>query len=446
MTFAANHDSPDIPPASAGAARRRGVLALRGRALAVAAAAALTLTACLGPSGGARVGQADASGDGTLRIGLLLDNTGAQAFLNAPQLAAAKLAVKEINAAGGHKGKPVELLPATVSGDTESQANALAAAKADVVIGPTDSSRAPRAIDVLSGARIALISPANTAGGLSTYDSGGYYFRTSAADVAQAPVLVKLAKDGGAASLAVVFEEGAYGKDVSAAVAAAAKEAGLGTATVAGFVPGQAQQAAAAAKAAGTDAVVLVARAGAQGAIAELNNAGLAGKKLILSDGAVNQYGPGLGASALDGTRGILPGNFASAHFQGELVSVDPELKDMTFAAETYDAVNLAAVAAAAAQDDAGTSIAGSLIAVSGGTVPASEGRAPSGEAVVCKNYQECLDAVRAGNRPDYDGESGPIRFDANGDVTAANYVLYTFGPDNTAVRTGSETSSSHGT
>ena len=53
----------------------------------------------------------EASGDGTLRIGLILDNTGRRHFLNAPQLAAAKLAVKEINAAGGHKGRPVELLP-----------------------------------------------------------------------------------------------------------------------------------------------------------------------------------------------------------------------------------------------------------------------------------------------------------------------------------------------
>ena len=314
--------------------------------------------------------QADASGDGTLRIGLILDNTGAQNFLNAPQLAAAKLAVKEINAAGGHKGKPVELLPETVSGDTAAQAKALVAAKADVVIGPTDSSRAPAAIDVLSNAKVAMISPANTASGLSSYESDGYYFRTSAADIAQAPVLVKLAKDGGAATIAVVYEEGSYGKDVSNAVAAAAKESGLGPVAVAGFTPGQAQQAAAAAKAAAPDAVVLVSRAGAQGAIAELNNAGLAGKKLILSDGAVNQYGSGLGSSALDGARGILPGTFASAHFQGELVSVDPELKDMTFAAETYDAVNLAAIAAAAAQDDAGTSIAASLIAVSGGNGP----------------------------------------------------------------------------
>lgn len=411
----------------------------------MAAAAALTTTACLGPTGGARVEPADASGDGTLRIGLILDNTGPQGFLNAPQLAAAKLAVKEINAAGGHKGKPVELLPETISADTAAQAKALVAAKADVVIGPTDSSRAPAAIDVLANARIAIISPANAASGLSSYESGGFYFRTSAADIAQAPVLVKLAKDGGAATLAVMYEEGSYGKDVSTAVAAAAQQSGLGPVTVAGFAPGQAQQAAAAVKAAAPDAVVLVSRAGAQGAIAELNNAGVAGAKFILSDGAVNQYGPGLGSSALGGARGILPGTFASAHFQGELVSVDPELADMTFAAETYDAVNLAALAAAAAEDDAGASVAASLIAVSGGTVRTSGGSGPSGESAPCTSYRECLDALRAGKQPDYDGESGRIGFDANGDVSSANYVVYTYGADNTATMSGSETAGSTG-
>ena len=208
------------------AGRLEGTLPL-GRALAAGTVAALALTGCLGPAGSARVASADASGDGTLRIGLILDNTGRQNFLNAPQLAAAKLAVKEINAAGGHKGKPVELLPETISTDTAAQAKALVAAKADVVIGPTDSSRAPAAIDVLANAKVAVISPANSAGALSNYKSGGYYFRTSAADIAQASVLAKLAKDGGAKTLAVVHEEGDYGKDVAAAVAGAAKQSGL---------------------------------------------------------------------------------------------------------------------------------------------------------------------------------------------------------------------------
>lgn len=416
-----------------------------GRALAAATVTALALTGCLGPAGSARVASADASGDGTLRIGLILDNTGRQNFLNAPQLAAAQLAVRDINAAGGHKGKPVELLPETISTDTAAQAKALVAAKADVVIGPTDSSRAPAAIDVLSNAKVALISPANSASGLSNYKSGGYYFRTAAADVAQASVLAKLAKDGGAKTLAVLHEAGDYGKDVAAAVDSAAKQSGMDTVADAEFKPGQAQQAAAAAKAANPDAVVLVARDGAQGAIAELNNAGLAGKKLVLSDGAVNQYGSGLGARALDGARGILPGVFPSAAFQADLVAVDPGLKDMTFAAETYDAVILAAVAAAAAEDDAGTSIAASLVPVSGGAAAADGQAASPAASKVCTSYRDCEDALRAGQRPDYDGQSGRISFDSHGDITQANYVVYTYGEDNMAKMSGTETASSNG-
>lgn len=410
--------------------------------LVLLAGTALVLAGCSGQSGNARVDAVDAAGDGTLRIGLILDNTGRQSFLNASQLAAAKLAVQEINAAGGHKGKPVELLPAKISEDTTAQAKELVAAQADVVIGPTDSSRAPGAIDVLSQAKVAIISPANAAHGLTRYRSGGYYFRTSAADVAQAPVLVKLAKDRGARTIAILHEDGMYGKDVSVAVAAGAKAAGLGTVAEAVFTAGQARQAAAAAKAAGPDAVILVARAGAQGAIAELNNQGLAGSKLILSDGAINQYGSALGSKALEGARGILPGVFPSAHFQGELVAVDPGLKDMTFAAETYDAVNLAAIAAAAAQDDAGSSIAGRLMAVSGRH---GAGAVPTGSVKPCNTYQECADAINAGKTADYDGESGPIGFDSNGDITTANYMVFTYAADNRARMSGSETASRSG-
>ncbi|MFF2030801.1 ABC transporter substrate-binding protein [Arthrobacter sp. NPDC058192] len=417
-----------------------------GRALAAATAAALALTGCLGPGGSARVSSAEASGDGTLRIGLILDNTGPQNFLNAPQLAAAKLAVQDINAAGGHKGKPVELLPETISTDTAAQARDLAAAKADAVIGPTDSSRAPAAIDVLANAKVAVISPANTAAALSNYKSNGYYFRTAASDIAQASVLAKLAKDAGAKTVAVLHEEGGYGKELGAAVADAAKQSGLDAVADAKFTPGQEQQAVEAVKAANPDAVVLVAREGAQGAIAELNNAGLAGKKLILSDGAVSRYGSGLGTQALDGTRAILPGVFPSAAFQADLVGVDPGLKDMVFAAETYDAVILAALAAAAAEDDAGTSIAANLVAVSGGAAAAG---GPGGQAAsqaatkVCTSYKDCVEALRAGQRPDYDGRSGRINFDAHGDITEANYVVYSYGADNLATMTGTETATS---
>lgn len=401
-----------------------------------AAALLLALAGCAGAAGGnARVDTVEASGDGTLRIGLLLDNTGEQSFLNDAQRAAAEVAVKDINAAGGHKGKPVELIIGAGE-DTRAQAKNLVDRKADVVIGPTDSSHAPAAIDVLSAARTPLISPANSAGALSTYKSGGYYFRTAPTDVAQASVLVKLAKDGGAKNIAVVHQDSAYGTDVSAAVAGAASAAGLETVSTSSFKPGAAQKAAAAARAANPDAVVLIAREGAQGALAELNNAGLSGSKLILSDGAFAQYGSGLGSKALDGARAVVPGVFASAAFEARLLEVSPGLKDLSFAAEAYDAVNLAALAAAAADDDAGRSIAANLIAVSGGT---SGGQDTGQPGKACLSYADCLAVMKTGAKINYDGESGPVAFDSHGDITTANFMVFTYGADNRAVRTGRE-------
>ncbi|MDT0195394.1 ABC transporter substrate-binding protein [Arthrobacter sp. AB6] len=412
-------------------------------AFAAALCSTLALTACSGVTGNARVETAEASGDGALRIGLILDNAGQSSFLNAPQAAAAKLAVKEINAAGGHKGRPVELLPYEAGQNTAAQAQALVQAKADVVIGPTDSSHAKAAVDILSRARTPMISPANTAAGLSSIPSGGYYFRTAAADVAQGPVLAKLAKDAGASTVFVMFQEGAYGTDVSAAVADSAEQAGLDVVATVGFKPGEAGSAAAAARGAEPAAVILVARDGAQGALAELNNAALAGSKIILSEGAFGRYASKLGTKALEGARAVVPGELPSAAFQERLLGIDPGLKDVSFAAETYDAVTLAALAAAKAEDDSGRSIAANLVAVSGGTAAGAAGAA-GGAATApgppCPGYRECLAVKASGAGIDYDGESGPVAFDANGDITSATFTVFTYGADNNPTPTGRET------
>ncbi|MDQ0665662.1 neutral amino acid transport system substrate-binding protein [Arthrobacter ulcerisalmonis] len=415
-------------------------------ALAVSLGAVLAVTACSGTGGNARVDAPEASGDGVLRVGLILDSTGDTAFLNAPQLAAAKLAIKDINAAGGHKGRPVELLPVRQDQETAEQANTLAAAKADVVIGPTDSSHAAAAVDVLSNARIPLISPANTAAGLSGMASGGYYFRTAAADVAEGPVLAKLAKDAGAATISVLHQEGSYGKDLSAAVTEAAQQSGLTVLPGAGFKPGNAAEGARSAGKAKPDAVVLIAREGAQGALAELNNAGISGSRIILSDGAFARYGSRLASRVLDGARAVVPGQLPTAAFQEKLLGVDPSLEDVSYAAETYDAVTLAALAAAKAQDDAGPSIAANLIPVSGGAV--SGGTAATGTgapAAPCRTYKECLGGLASGPHVNYDGESGPVAFDSHGDITTAVFSVFTYGPDNNPSPTGRETAGQSG-
>src|SRR4051812_3994735 len=81
------------------------------RALAVVAAASISLTACGSDkkSDATPLASASASSasDGALKLGTLLPDTGNLAFSGPPDLAAVKLAVKEINAAGGVLGNDV---------------------------------------------------------------------------------------------------------------------------------------------------------------------------------------------------------------------------------------------------------------------------------------------------------------------------------------------------
>ncbi|MDQ4503196.1 ABC transporter substrate-binding protein [Sinomonas sp. ASV322] len=415
------------------------VHALRRTRAAVAVAAALALAGCAaGVSGNARLAQTEASGDGVLRIGMLLDNVGGQAYLNEAQRAAVQLAVQQANAVGGHKGRPIEFIAPTPSTDTAAAARRLVDAKADVVIGPTDSSHAPAAIDVLDKAKTVLISPANLDDALSAYPSGGYYFRTAPTESAEGAALVALAKAGEASSVAVLREKGSYGSAVGGATSAAAKAAGLAEKGSGEFTGHDARAAAASALAAGADAVIVVARDDPQAVLAQVHDGGVPGSKIILSDALVAPYGTGLAGSALDGARGLVPGAFPNASFQSDMLKQAPGLADMTFAAEAYDAAALAILAAADAQDDGGPSIASHLISVSGGAI-APSGQSTSAQRTKCTGLANCLSLEAKGTHVDYDGQSGPIAFDANGDITTANFTVFKYGAGNTARPAGNQ-------
>ncbi|MDQ4045956.1 MAG: amino acid ABC transporter substrate-binding protein, partial [Actinomycetota bacterium] len=73
-------------------------------------------------------------------------------------------------------------------------------------------------------------------------------------------------------------------------------------------------------------------------------------------------------------------------------------------------------------------------------TGSAEAGTQSAEKPTVCRSYKDCLAGVKEGKPIDYDGQSGPVRFDDNGDVTAARYMVFTYGADNRAKLTGSET------
>ena len=101
------------------------------------------------------------------------------------------------------------------------------------------------------------------------------------------------------------------------------------------------------------------------------------------------------------------------------MLEVNPELEDFSYGPESYDAAVLIALAAIAAGDDSGESIAANLVAV-------------SKDGTKCTTFEECAGLLEDGEDIDYDGVSGPVEFSDAGDPTQATIGIYQYGPDNT--------------
>ena len=129
----------------------------------------------------------------------------------------------------------------------------------------------------------------------------------------------------------------------------------------------------------------------------------------------------------MEGAKGTTPAGPATPEdFQGRLNDWwtgegNAELDDFSYANESYDAVILLALASLAANSTDPAEIAAHLQEVSGGT----------GDGEKCSEFTECADIILGGGTADYDGFSGPITFDENGDPTEATVGVFQYGADN---------------
>jgi len=119
-------------------------------------------------------------------------------------------------------------------------------------------------------------------------------------------------------------------------------------------------------------------------------------------------------AGALAGMKGTTPLVELSQDFKDKLLKVDPALKDYNYAAETYDAVNIIALATEKAKSD--------------GIDYAKEINGITRQGEKCTDYASCKAVIDKGGDPDYDGQSGPLEFAGNGEPLQASYGLLQFG------------------
>jgi hypothetical protein len=159
--------------------------------------------------------EAGATSDTPLTIGTLLPLTGNLAFLGPPEVAGAKLAVQDINAAGGVLGQDVVLIEGDsgdASTDTASQTvDRLLQRGVNAIIGAASSGVSLTVIDAITGAGVVEFSPANTSDQFTTYDDNGLYFRTAPPDTLQARALADLIIADGNNSVGILALNDPYG-------------------------------------------------------------------------------------------------------------------------------------------------------------------------------------------------------------------------------------------
>jgi len=407
------------------------------RSVAVLGVAGLVLTACGGDDGDDTTAEPKddttssaapaAKGDGTLKIGTLLPQTGSLAFLGPPEFAGVDLAIQDINDAGGVNGKQVEKVDSDsgdTSTDTASQSvDRLLSNDVDAIVGAASSSVSLSVIDKIVGAGVLQISPANTSDELTTYDDKGLYFRTAPPDVLQGRVLGDLILADGNSTVGILALQDSYGTGLAESTTKSITDGGGEVVETVVYDPKAASFSSEVGKikAADPEAIAVIAFDETKKIIPEMVKQGIgpSTEKVYFVDGNLAGYDKDFDKGTLEGVKGTLPGVAATDEFKGRLTDLKPDLTEFAYAPESYDATILVALAATAAGDDSGESIASQMQAVStGGTK--------------CESYQECVDLLADDEDIDYDGVSGPVEFNDAGDPSEATIGIYQYGADNT--------------
>jgi branched-chain amino acid transport system substrate-binding protein len=403
--------------------------------VAMVGVSALVLTGC---AAGADEGDAPdasasaASEDLTFQLGTALPQTGNLAFLGPPEEAGVAYAVSEINAATADTGLTMDVTYGD-SGDTDNKAYEteiprLLGEGVQAIIGAASSGTSLQFIDQVVGANVIQFSPANTSATFTDYDDNGLYWRTAPSDVLQGEVLGNLIAEDGNQTLGMIVLNDSYGTGLAGYVQEAFEAAGGEVVAQPTYNTGDTSFDSQISEvlAADPDAIALITFEEVTTILPGLES--FPSDKLYFVDGNLKNFGDALPAGTVDGAKGTLPGlsidtisDFTDALQEFNTGEGNEPLQDFSYAAESYDATILLALASLSAGSTEGPDVAGKLQEVSGG----------SGDGENCTTYADCAAIITDGGTADYDGISGPITFDENGDPTEASIGIYQFGGDN---------------
>lgn len=376
-----------------------------------------------------------------LKIGSLLPATGDLAPLGQAMIASVPLAVERVNQCGGVNGESVTLVAEDDQTDPTAGAEGMTKlAEADRVagvVGSFASSVSSAAVDVAARNKVMLISPGSTSPVFTERakkgDFQGYWARTAPPDTYQARALAKLASDRGYKRVSTVVINNDYGVGFEKEFVEAFKQQGgtvVNEAKPTRYDPKATtfETEAAAAFAGKPDAVVAVlyAETGSLLLKSAYEQGLTEGVQIMLTDGVKSDEFPKQVGKTSDGkfiitnAIGTVPG--ADGKSLDALTQLWQEKKGQPVSAyvpHSWDAAALLMLAAEAAKANTGEGIQSKLRDVA---------NAPGTEVSdVC----EGLKLLRAGQDINYQGASGNVDIDENGDVVGS-YDVWSVKDDGT--------------
>lgn len=377
------------------------------------------------------VGACQSAASEQLKIGTLLPITGDLEQYGTSMQNAASLLVKTVNNCGGVLGKSVVLVAEDDQTDPAAGTSAMTKlAEVDRVagvVGASSSAVSSAALSIAVRNQTVMISPSATSPTFSDRarkgEFNGFWFRTAPPDNFQGQALAKLARARGIRTVALLAVNNDYGNGLISAFVPAYEAIGgrvVNRAAPVRYAPNAStfDTEVITAFKEKPDAVLLIAypETGSL-AVKAAYEQGLLGKKtqLLLTDGMKE---PGIGDRVginrqgkylMEGMVGTAAsaGGPAIAAFQKNF-ETEFGRSSKIYDANTWDAAALLVLAAEASKSVTGTALRDHLREVAN----------PPGEVVteVCQG----LDLLRKGQPINYDGASGTVDMNAEGDVTGS--------------------------
>lgn len=359
--------------------------------------------------------------DGTLVIGAILPRSGGAADLGSSMSDALAVGIAEINATGGINGRPMRLITAEEGTNPATAALAVQslAPRVDAIIGPTSSLNTLGTLGAAVEAGVLTCSPTATAMALDSFPDDGLFFRTIPSDSLQAQAIANVVEATGSSTAVVIYLDDGYGRPFGEATEDAISALGTNVAATIGFAANEQSISSAVEEAlAATPQVVAVIADGVTGpAIINAIDAAAQTRLTYVVNDAIRRpaasaqpFSPGLALRV----SGVSPVAYAdSAMFTKALLTINPDASGL-YAHNAYDCLAIIALAAQTAGSDQPTEIARSIASV-------------TASGTGCAMFVGCNASLSDGRNINYNGPSGNLSIDDNGNVIAANFERFTF-------------------